>query len=72
MRTTDELVRKNENYARSFKKGDLPLPPQSTLQCSHAWTPASTSTRSSASRRVRPMSFATLAESPQTTRSGHW
>ena len=27
MSTTDELIRNNENYARSFKKGDLPLPP---------------------------------------------
>ena len=27
MSVTDELVRKNENYARSFTKGDLPLPP---------------------------------------------
>jgi carbonic anhydrase len=27
MSTTDELLRNNESYARSFKKGDLPLPP---------------------------------------------
>src|SRR6266849_4432005 len=27
MSVTDELVRNNEKYARSFKKGDLPLPP---------------------------------------------
>ena len=27
MSVTDELVRNNEAYARSFKKGDLPLPP---------------------------------------------
>ena len=27
MGTTDELVRNNESYAKSFKKGDLPLPP---------------------------------------------
>src|SRR5262245_14988819 len=27
MRFTDEFVRNNETYARSFKKGDLPLPP---------------------------------------------
>ncbi len=27
MSITDELVRNNEKYARSFKKGDLPLPP---------------------------------------------
>lgn len=27
MSVTDELVRNNENYASSFKKGDLPLPP---------------------------------------------
>jgi carbonic anhydrase len=27
MSTTDELVRNNEAYANSFKKGDLPLPP---------------------------------------------
>ena len=27
MSVTDELVRNNETYARSFKKGDLPLPP---------------------------------------------
>ena len=27
MSIIDELVRKNENYARSFKKGDLPMPP---------------------------------------------
>lgn len=27
MSVTDQLVRKNEDYARSFQKGDLPLPP---------------------------------------------
>ena len=27
MSVTDELVRNNENYARSFKKGDLAMPP---------------------------------------------
>jgi len=27
MSVTDEFVRNNESYARSFKKGDLPLPP---------------------------------------------
>jgi carbonic anhydrase len=27
MSTTDSLVRNNENYSRSFAKGDLPLPP---------------------------------------------
>jgi carbonic anhydrase len=27
MSVTDDLVRNNESYARSFKKGDLPLPP---------------------------------------------
>ena len=27
MSVTDELVRNNEAYARSFKKGDLPMPP---------------------------------------------
>ncbi|HKW06184.1 MAG TPA: carbonic anhydrase [Candidatus Dormibacteraeota bacterium] len=27
MSNTDDLVRNNEEYARSFKKGDLPLPP---------------------------------------------
>ncbi|HEV8596192.1 MAG TPA: carbonic anhydrase [Candidatus Dormibacteraeota bacterium] len=27
MSTTDELVRNNESYAGTFKKGDLPLPP---------------------------------------------
>ncbi len=27
MSNTDDFVRNNENYARSFKKGDLPLPP---------------------------------------------
>jgi carbonic anhydrase len=27
MSVTDELIRNNEIYARSFKKGDLPLPP---------------------------------------------
>ncbi len=27
MSVTDELVRNNESYAGSFKKGDLPLPP---------------------------------------------
>jgi carbonic anhydrase len=27
MSVTDELVRNNESYARSFKKGGLPLPP---------------------------------------------
>lgn len=27
MSNTDDLVRNNEDYARSFKKGDLPLPP---------------------------------------------
>ena len=27
MSTTNELLRNNESYARSFKKGDLPLPP---------------------------------------------
>jgi carbonic anhydrase len=27
MSVTDELVRNNDAYARSFKKGDLPLPP---------------------------------------------
>lgn len=27
MSTTDELLRNNEAYANSFKKGDLPLPP---------------------------------------------
>jgi len=27
MSITDELVRNNENYARSFKKGNLPMPP---------------------------------------------
>ena len=27
MSITDELIRNNEKYARSFKKGDLPLPP---------------------------------------------
>ena len=27
MSATDELLRNNETYARSFKKGDLPLPP---------------------------------------------
>lgn len=27
MSVTDSLVRNNENYARSFTKGDLPLPP---------------------------------------------
>jgi len=27
MSVTDELVNNNKNYARSFKKGDLPMPP---------------------------------------------
>ncbi len=27
MSVTDELLRNNERYARSFDKGDLPLPP---------------------------------------------
>ena len=27
MSVTDELVRNNDSYVRSFKKGDLPLPP---------------------------------------------
>ncbi len=27
MSVTDELIRNNESYAKSFKKGDLPLPP---------------------------------------------
>jgi len=27
MAVTDELLRNNENYAKSFTKGDLPLPP---------------------------------------------
>ena len=27
MSNTDDLVRNNEDYSRSFKKGDLPLPP---------------------------------------------
>jgi carbonic anhydrase len=27
MSTTDSLLRNNENYARSFAKGDLPMPP---------------------------------------------
>ena len=27
MSVTDELVRNNESYARTFKKGDLPMPP---------------------------------------------
>jgi carbonic anhydrase len=27
MSVTDELIRNNQNYARSFKKGDLPMPP---------------------------------------------
>lgn len=27
MSVTDDLVRNNESYARSFEKGDLPLPP---------------------------------------------
>ncbi len=27
MSVTNELISKNESYARSFKKGDLPLPP---------------------------------------------
>ena len=27
MSVTDELVRNNESYSRSFEKGDLPLPP---------------------------------------------
>jgi carbonic anhydrase len=31
MSVTDTLVRNNENYARSFTKGDLPLPPAKHL-----------------------------------------
>ena len=27
MSVTDELIRNNESYARSFKKGNLPMPP---------------------------------------------
>ena len=31
MSTTDELLRRNESYARSFDKGSLPLPPAKHL-----------------------------------------
>src|SRR5215471_8881450 len=31
MSVTDELLRKNDDYARDFKKGDLPLPPAKHL-----------------------------------------
>ena len=31
MSVTDELIRNNENYARSFKKGDLAMPPSRRL-----------------------------------------
>src|SRR2546429_9766722 len=31
MSVTDELVRNNESYSRSFEKGDLPLPPAKHL-----------------------------------------
>lgn len=31
MSVTDELIRNNEGYARSFTKGDLPLPPAKRL-----------------------------------------
>src|SRR5690348_11677503 len=31
MSVTDELVRNNDSYAGSFKKGDLPLPPAKKL-----------------------------------------
>ena len=31
MSTTDELLRNNQSYAGSFKKGDLPLPPAKQL-----------------------------------------
>ena len=31
MSVTDELIRNNEGYVRSFKKGDLPMPPAKHL-----------------------------------------
>src|SRR5437660_8100080 len=31
MSVTDDLVRNNDSYAQSFKKGDLPLPPAKKL-----------------------------------------
>ena len=31
MSVTDELLRNNEEYARSFDKGDLPMPPGKNL-----------------------------------------
>ena len=40
MSVTDELLLANEQYAASFDKGDLPLPPAARSRSSRAWTRA--------------------------------
>ena len=40
MSTTDDLLRNAEDYAASFDKGDLPLPPARSSPSSPAWTRA--------------------------------
>ena len=52
MSVTDELLRNNENYAASFDKGDLPMPPARRSPWWRAWTRGSTPTASSVCRRA--------------------
>ena len=51
MTVTDQLLENNEKYAAGFS-GPLPCLRRSTSPSSPAWTPGSTSTASSASRRA--------------------
>lgn len=51
MSVTDQLLENNEKYAANFS-GPLPSPRRSRSRFSRAWTPGSTSTGSSASRRA--------------------
>ena len=41
MSTTDELVQANSEYAKTFDRGDLPMPPARESRSSPVWMPAS-------------------------------
>jgi hypothetical protein len=52
MSATDDLLVANQEYARTFERGELPMPPDRHRPSSPLWTPASCPPARSGSRRA--------------------
>ena len=72
MTVTDDLLRNNADFAKTFSSGDLPMPPGRAWPSSPADAHASTTTPCSGCRRARPTSSATPVAWSATTCSARW